>query len=52
MNRKIYLPAASLLVCVTYIIVAKSPMINKMLMVGAACIFALLFVRALRSGKK
>jgi len=51
MNRKMYLPLACLLFCITYIVVADAPADNKMLLALAAGVFAIMLVRSLRSGK-
>jgi|GEM_PF-5066267 len=51
MNSKLYLPIACLLFCVSYIVVADAPPESKLLITGAAAVFALMMGRALRSGK-
>ena len=48
MNHKLYLPAACLLFCVTYIVVVDAGILNKLMMIIAAAIFAILFVKAWR----
>jgi lipopolysaccharide export LptBFGC system permease protein LptF len=51
MNQKMYLPLACLLFCVAFIVAADAPSINKLLMAGAAGVFAVLLFRAMRRGK-
>jgi len=52
MNSKMYLPAACLIFCVTYIVVVDRPILFKMMLVLASAIFALLLVKAWIDGKK